>query len=151
MHLNIVYFMLGLGLSLFSNVWAMPLSDDGNAMYKRAANTVYIKLKSTAEKQAATPFLTAGLPYIFKNMLMMGFSQDAHVHIAATEHTSEMYLTPNIFFDIYANSKMLTTFKGMGILKPSNEMSVMSLPCFGVKEKGKNQMGTPTNQSNTQV
>ncbi|KAJ3871008.1 hypothetical protein F5051DRAFT_446778 [Lentinula edodes] len=28
--------------------------------------------------------------------------------------------------------------------------TVTSLPCFCVKEKGRNQMGTPTNQSNTQ-
>ncbi|KAJ4464208.1 hypothetical protein C8J55DRAFT_530360 [Lentinula edodes] len=118
MRLNIVYFMLGLGLSLFSNVWAMPLSNDGNAMYK----TVYIKLKSAAEEQAATPFLIAGLPYIFEKIPTMGFSQDAHVHIAATEHTRETILPPSIFFDIYADSEMPpTAFKGIGVFKPRDE------------------------------
>ncbi|KAJ3846041.1 hypothetical protein EV368DRAFT_70237 [Lentinula lateritia] len=98
MRLNIIYFVFGLSLGLFSNVWATAL--------RRA----YIHMDSEADIEKANKFLMSGLPYVFKKKPKMGFASDASIQIKAGSEPQSKRL---IFFEIYADEQM-KTLQGSG-------------------------------------
>ncbi|KAJ3900281.1 hypothetical protein F5879DRAFT_1025510 [Lentinula edodes] len=107
MRLNIIYFVFSLGLGLFSNVWAMPLS---NEVKPEALSRAFIHIDSEADKENANKFLKSGLQYVFKKKPEMGFAYDASIQI---ETGSEPQSKRFIFFEIYADEQR-QRFKGSG-------------------------------------
>ncbi|GAW02569.1 hypothetical protein LENED_004232 [Lentinula edodes] len=126
MRLSIVYFMLGLGLSLLSNVRAMPLSNKGDAMYKRTENNeVFLEFDSELQKDRASILLTSGWPYISKSMPPAMNLQQSNVKVSVGHGHSTSTSLQTIQFKIYADPQ-LQTLKGYGTIRLNNQVNLLS-------------------------
>ncbi|KAJ3898729.1 hypothetical protein F5879DRAFT_979523 [Lentinula edodes] len=130
MRLSIVYFMLGLGLSLLSNVRAMPLSNKGDAMYKRTENNeVFLEFDSELQKDRASILLTSGWPYISKSMPPAMNLQQSNVKVSVGHGHSTSTSLQTIQFKIYADPQ-LQTLKGYGTIRLNNQVNLCTLRVF---------------------